>query len=347
MKFSLPERTELATPTGGRFQVATLEQADAFCRRLAQSHYENFPVGSVLVPKRLRRHFHSVYAFARIADDIADERGASTDERLAALDSFERLLTSTEQNTGNPVFIALHATLRELDIPTEPLQRLLVAFRMDSEFHAPRSIADVERYCFYSANPVGELVLRIYGLFTPERAHSADAICTGLQMANFWQDISRDRQASEDAGENTQIQGTQTQGRVWLPADLLAQYNITAADILSWQSHLRQTEASHSESPCDSITARLTACLHEAFDLTAAYFERGQRLLATIPYVRLRVELAVTLAGGMHILHRTRQMGLRILDERPALGLRDALSIGGRTLALLLGSLNSLMKNES
>jgi squalene synthase HpnC len=327
MKFSPDERAELTTPTGGRFQVQTLTQADEFCRKLAHAHYENFPVGSVFIPKRLRRHFYSVYAFARIADDIADEFGASIDERCAALDRFEQLLTDAEQNTGNPVFTSLYATMHKCGIPAVPLQRLLVAFRMDSEFHAPRSVADLERYCSFSANPIGELVLRIYGLYTAERAPYSDAICTGLQLVNFWQDISRDRQHNPASHKHY---------RVWLPDDILVKYGLSAEQFVVSEHRF-----------ADRINAKkLNACLHELFDITASYLERGIFLLSSLPDARLRIELAFTIAGGMRILHKTRLLGAKIVDERPVLGFVDTAALCLQTLWILGRSFTQRANNK-
>jgi hydroxysqualene synthase len=312
MTFSDAELHDLTTHTGGRFRVSSTEQAFSFCTRLAQSHYENFPVGSVLIPKQLRPHFYSIYAFSRIADDLADElcgglHGTAEQTRLAALHRFEALLTRAEQNNGNPVFTALHATMQQHAIPQEPLQRLLVAFQMDSAFHQPATFGDVLHYCTFSANPVGELVLRLYGLWDERRKPLSDAVCTALQLVNFWQDISRDR----------------ANGRVYIPKATLEQHGLAAAQILAAEERLEP-----------HVQAALERCLEELFLHTERLFEQGSYLLGTIPNGRLRWELAFTIAGGIRILERARRHGSYLLFTRPALGTADVFHIFVRAARL-------------
>lgn len=194
----------LIQPDGGHLRVADRTAADAWCRSLATSHYENFPVASYLVPAPLRRHMSSVYAISRLADDVGDEPWTTDrEERLQALAFLDAAIDRRIDTTGHPVLMALHATMNECGLPPSLFHRLFEAFRRDVHFRAPASWNDLLEYCHYSANPVGELVLHLTGDATPEAVDRSDAVCTALQITNFLQDQSRD----------TQI------GRTYLPID--------------------------------------------------------------------------------------------------------------------------------
>lgn len=175
----------------------TLEDAAyAHCSQIASSHYENFPVASVLVPLRMRKHLVAFYAFSRKADDIADEPWTSSvQDRLAALHKLEQALTDPSSKSTDPVIIATRASLRDCNIPPTPLLRLLEAFRRDVHFIAPLTWEDVLTYCSFSANPVGELFLRLDHNGSPvstEALAASNAVCTALQVTNFLQDLSVD-----------------------------------------------------------------------------------------------------------------------------------------------------------
>lgn len=189
--------------------VASADAAYAWCMGLATSHYENFPVASVLLPSHMRRHIGAVYAFSRVGDDIGDEPWTtSVDERLAGLADMDALADAAAlgpMDEGNAITVALSHTIRACALPVGPLHALIAAFRQDVLFSTLRTWDDIDAYCRNSANPVGELVLRISGSWTPEAAVASDAICTGLQLVNFWQDLSLDR----------------PRGRNYLPATLL------------------------------------------------------------------------------------------------------------------------------
>jgi squalene synthase HpnC len=316
MKYSPEELIELTTESGGRFRVGSVEESFKFCTQRARAHYENFPVASVLLPRVLRPHFYSVYCFARLADDIADEPGLAENVRLDRLNALARLLRQAEQIDGNPVFTALAHTRQQYDLPLEPFERLLQAFRMDSQFSQPRTFDDLEHYCQYSANPVGELVLRLYRLHSPLRQDYADALCTGLQLANFWQDLSVDRQGAY-------------QHRITLPADVLERYGITPEEIL-----LNTVDGK-----------RLLACLHDVYAATRQYFDKGQTLLAMIPSLRLRAELALTLASGKRILRKTEAAGRTILERRPRLQKTDIAPIFSTSLLLFCASFFSTCRS--
>lgn len=174
----------------------TEDTAYATCARIATSHYENFPVASVLVPLRMRKHLFALYAFSRTADDLADEPWTSnTSERLCALENLEALIVDPRIPSDDPVIVAVRATLRDCQLPTTPLERLLEAFRRDVAFVAPATWEEVLTYCSFSANPVGELFLRLdhgHRSVSGEALEASDSICTALQITNFLQDLSID-----------------------------------------------------------------------------------------------------------------------------------------------------------
>jgi len=183
----------LIQPDGGRERVADLPAAMAWCRALATSHYENFPVASILVPAPLRRHMSSIYAIARLGDDVGDEPWTTDPaERLKALAFLDAAVDRVIDTTGHPVFTALYATMDACGLPPSLFHRLFEAFRRDVDFRAPESWDDVLEYCHYSANPVGELVLHVAGGASPDAVRKSDAICTALQITNFIQDQQRD-----------------------------------------------------------------------------------------------------------------------------------------------------------
>jgi len=203
-------------------QAKAVAEAYEACTEMARAHYENFPVGR-LVPKKMQPHVHAVYAFARYADDLADEgyagsakepgaRDAMTpEERLAALDDWQRQLCSPPGTPGRHfIFTALHETIRELDLPRGLFTDLLSAFKQDVVKRRYANFAEVLDYCRRSANPVGRLVLLLHGKRDEELHLLADHICTGLQLANFWQDVGVDLEKD----------------RVYLPEDDQKKYGV-------------------------------------------------------------------------------------------------------------------------
>jgi len=200
----------VASPKTNKTNVSDREQkAYAFCLELASSHYENFPVGSALLPAAIRPFIAAVYAFARTADDIADEADAlgghtTPAARHAALDGLERSLLLAADGSASdeePIFVALAHTFANTNLDAQPFLNLLAAFRMDVDFVAPQTWDDVLHYCSLSANPVGEIILKLADECTPEALRASNDVCTALQLTNFWQDRSRDLPA----------------GRVYLP----------------------------------------------------------------------------------------------------------------------------------
>ncbi|MEN6557078.1 MAG: squalene synthase HpnC, partial [Thermoguttaceae bacterium] len=170
----------------------SLAESQRYCRRLARRHYENFTVASRLLPGGLRQHFCNVYAYCRWADDLADETGDPACS-LLLLDQWESQLRQCYQGEAvHPIFVALAETIRQFDIPQQTFADLLTAFRQDQRVTRYETAEQLLRYCRCSANPVGRLVLHLARCCTPERTEWSDAVCTGLQLANFCQDDARD-----------------------------------------------------------------------------------------------------------------------------------------------------------
>ena len=219
----LLERGWSALPAEYRMpeQRPTLDQARAYCQRLATTHYENFHVASWFLPTRLRPHFYSIYAYCRISDDLGDEVG-NREQSLALLDMWGGELDACYRGEArHPVFVALAETIRACDIPQQPFADLLVAFRQDQNVPRYQTMDDVLDYCRYSANPVGRLVLYACGYREPEMFRLSDFTCTALQLANFWQDVS----------------GDYARGRIYLPFEDMKRFAVDEGDHCQARSH--------------------------------------------------------------------------------------------------------------
>jgi phytoene synthase len=277
--------------------VVDLPAAYAACGRLAAAHYENFPVASLLVPRSMRRHIAAVYAFARTADDFADEGSLTPDERLRLLDRWlDRLhrcadgrqpvdLIAGEPPGTRDLFVALGATIREMALPQKPFEDLLSAFRQDVTVTRYRAWEDLFEYSRRSANPVGRLVLRIAGYRDPALDLQSDAICTALQFTNFWQDLKSDFQ----------------RGRIYVPQEELRTCGALERDLLN-----------------SRLTQPWRQVLMSAVTRTRDLFERG-RPLCSVVNGRLRHELRATWLGGMHVLDRLERAEFDPLMSRPRL----------------------------
>jgi len=279
--------------------TVSLDAAYRECERIARSHDENFTVGSWLLPRRMRRHLAALYAFARTADDVADEGAAAPHARLAALAELERSLAEAfaGRATG-PLFVALGATAAELELPIEPLRDLLTAFRRDVEFRPFATFEDLRGYCRCSADPVGRLVLRLFGHRDPALDALSDDVCTGLQLANFWQDLSVDL----------------ARGRLYVPLEDLDRFGIAEPEL------------------CLSRTT------HRVRRLLAFEVDRARRLLASGSELarhvdrRLAYEVRLFAGGGLAILQRIESVGFEVLAARPALAARDKARVAVRAL---------------
>ena len=277
--------TAIDLPHVGAHDVAALDAAFAECERIAREHYENFSLGSRLLPRALRRHIAAIYAFARTADDLADEEPDSA-RALAALDEWERGLRACYAGAPtHPIFVALAETVRQFHIPIDPFLRLLTAFRMDAEFRGFERFDDLLHYCAHSANPVGHLVLSLFESADAERCARADDICTALQLTNFWQDLGVDL----------------AKGRIYLPREDMARFGYGADEL-----------AGHAVTPAFRELMRFEC------ERTRALFERGLPLAEMLPRQQGR-EVRLFAWGGMAILDRLEQVGYDAFTARPTL----------------------------
>ena len=259
--------------------VATVGVAKRYCAHVTKSHYENFSVVSLLLPRRLVPHFHAVYAYCRWADDLADETAGGA-ESLAHLAWWRtELLACYSGSPRHPVTVALRETIRRFNIPPEPFLNLLVAFEQDQRVKRYHTFEQLLGYCRHSADPVGRLVLHLFECFDEERAVLSDEVCTGLQLANFWQDVSRDYAI----------------GRVYLPAEDRARFG--------W-------------SESDGCTPAFRELMQFQVERTKGFFDRGSKLLPLLPReARGTVELFV--AGGRAILDAIERIDYEVWNMRP------------------------------
>lgn len=263
-----------------------VEAAYRHCWQIATTHYENFSVGSWLLPRHLRRHIAAIYAFARTADDFADEGELSAEQRLARLADWQRKLDACYAGTAtDPVFVALADTIQRFDIPSAPFHQLLAAFRYDSEFRAFASFDALRDYCRGSADPVGHLILYLFGYRDAERQALADQICTGLQLTNFWQDIAVDA----------------AKGRVYVPQADLDRFGCSREDLLSG----RMT---------DGVRQLLIFQVGRA----RAMLREGLRLCELVDR-RLAREVKLFAWGGLAILDRIEAADYDVFRSRPVL----------------------------
>ena len=278
-----------------------LARAYAACEALARSHYENFPVASRLLPAPMRPHVAAVYAFARVADDIADEGAVPAAERLVQLNAWQRRLhaaVNVEAVEGAPhehedlIVAALAHSIRSLDLPIALFDDLLSAFGQDTMTTRYASWSDVFDYCRRSANPVGRLVLRIAGVRDAVLERSSDALCTALQLANFWQDFGRDWRS----------------GRLYVPRDVQTASGASERDLV--------------DAPAGPLPASWSAALAQCVAVTRDQFAAGRAVCDGVRG-RLRYELRLTWLGGQRILERVDRARRELLTYRPTLGGSD------------------------
>jgi squalene synthase HpnC len=277
----------------------TIEEARTWCRRLAESHYENFHVASWFLPKALRPHFQSIYAYCRVSDDLGDEVG-STAQALALLDQWGHELDECyEGRARHPVFVALGETIRACSIPKEPFADLLTAFRQDQTVTRYASMNAVLGYCRYSANPVGRLVLYACGEVSEENCRLSDATCSALQLANFWQDVR------VDFGK----------GRVYLPQDDMQRFGVNDETIAS-----------------GIATPEFRALLRFEVDYARSLFEQGLPLIGRVNR-DLALDLDLFSRGGLEILRAIERRDYDVLSARPAISKRTKLALALRALS--------------
>lgn len=289
---------KFAPPDGAPPGPWTVAAGYRWCERMASSHYENFPVASKFLPPHLRPHVAAIYAFARTADDFADEPRFEG-RRSQALGAWESLLEACyHREVQHPVFIALRDTVRRHNIPIGPLRALLTAFRMDLTKHRYATFSELLGYCTHSANPVGQLVLFVHGHHEPALHRFSDEICSALQIANFLQDLSVDI----------------PRGRVYIPADDLVHFGVSYDDMLGRR-----------------VTEEFRELMHYEVSRVRAMFHRGRPLIRKVS-PGLSMELDATWRGGMAILQRIEDLEYSTLTVRPTLEKRDMAGIALRSL---------------
>jgi squalene synthase HpnC len=276
-----------ALPESYRIPVTapSLEEARAYCERLAKSHYENFSVATWFLPKRLRQHFYNVYAYCRISDDLGDEVG-DPQQSLELLDQWEAELNACYAGPPkHPVFVALAETVKQFGIPQHEFSDLLIAFRQDQTITRFETFDDILAYCRYSANPVGHLVLYLCGYSDAERQQLSDYTCTALQLANFWQDVF------VDYGK----------GRVYLPLEDLRRFGATGEDIAQGRA-----------------TPQFVAMMKFEVERARDWFARGLPLVKMVNR-ELAIDLELFSRGGQEILNAIERQGYDVLRARPAI----------------------------
>lgn len=260
-----------------------LPAARAYCAHVAKSHYENFTVVSLLLPRRLVPHFHAVYAYCRWSDDLADETAGGQ----VALDLIAwwrgELLSCYDGTPRHPVAVALRETVRRFNIPPQPFLDLLVAFEQDQRVKRYDTFEQLLGYCRNSANPVGRLVLHLFECYCERRAALSDEVCTGLQLANFWQDVARDLDI----------------GRVYLPAEDRARFGYPDADL----------EARR-------FTPAFRDLMRFQVERARAFFDRGAALLPLLPRAA-RVDVDLFSRGGYAILSAIERANYDVWTRRP------------------------------
>ena len=259
----------------------SLEDAYAYCASMAKGHYENFTVASLLLPKGLRPYFHAVYAFCRRTDDLGDEAAG---DRLSLLDAWERELVHVYGgHPTDPIMVALQDVVRRFEIPDEPFRLLIQANRMDQGEVRFETYEELQHYCEHSANPVGRMVLYLFGDTTEESRRLSDATCTALQLTNFWQDVRRDYEA----------------GRVYIPREDMARFGVTEQDLALPRG-----------------TPAFKNLLRFEVGRAQELFEEGLPLVDRVQG-RAKLDIALFSQGGMRVLDAIRERDYDVLRKRP------------------------------
>ena len=262
----------------------TVEDAFAICERLARTHYENFSLGTRLLPADLRPHFYSVYAFCRGVDDLGDEVAG---DRAALLDSWEAELRACYAGEPrHPYFMALQTTIAEFDIPQEPFLRLIEANRRDQTVNRYPDFDSLLDYCDHSADPVGRIVLYVFGHREPELHELSDHTCTALQLTNFWQDVARDY----------------AMDRIYLPESTMQEFGTSEDDIAA-----------------GTATPGFRAALKYEVERARGMFRDGTPLIERV-VKPARVDIALFTAGGLAVLRTIERQDYDVLSKRPSLG---------------------------
>lgn len=284
-KYRFLEHLEKFGPDGSK-QVISVDEALRYCKDLSEQHYENFSVVTLLLKKSLRPHFANIYAYCRWSDDLSDEV-ASTDESLKLLQWWRSELDRCfDGSASHPVFIALQSTIRIFQLPKEPFSDLIDAFEQDQRVNRYATFDELKEYCARSANPVGRLVLHLGKSATESNIELSDSICTGLQLANFLQDVARDQDID----------------RIYLPAETLERFGYSESELRS-----------------KNFNAAFRDLMTFEVNRAEQFFLDGADLVNRVDSaISKSVELFVR--GGLGILSAIRQINHNVLSKRPKLG---------------------------
>lgn len=293
-----------AVPPTNEFAPIDLPQSQRWCRRLATSHYENFLVASILLPRSLRQPFYNIYAFCRTADDFADESD-SRDRAVEQLSQLQRDIDAlfAGRAPSHSFFPALADTVRSFGLEKRPFDDLISAFCQDQDVSRYAEMGPILDYCSRSANPVGRLLLQLADCSNPTTRELSDQICTGLQLANFWQDVARDYQI----------------GRIYLPEDRCQAFGVR-------ESMLDKSMLGESET-----AAPLRELLAELCDETEAYFRRGLPLADHVPSW-FAADVKLFAHGGLATLDAIRKSKFDVIRRRPKVGKMKQLSLVARAM---------------
>ena len=260
-----------------------LKKAFQKCEQLARSHYENFHVGTRLLPSNTRHHFYAIYAFCRGVDDIGDEFQG---DRIQMLEQWATQLRLCYQHTPeHPYFIALQKTIQEFKLPQEPFLKLIEANRRDQKKCRYNNFNELLDYCDHSANPVGQIVLTVFDYHNPDLYKLSDFTCTALQLTNFWQDVVRDYQM----------------GRIYIPKQDMDKFGVT-------NKMIEEKNAS----------PEFKNLMKFEVNRTREFFVKGYELVSRIQN-RSKFEIALFTAGGLSVLQDIEQRDYDVLTERPKL----------------------------
>jgi hydroxysqualene synthase len=262
----------------------SLENAYLYCKKIATEHYENFPVGSLFFPKGKRKYIYCIYSFARMADDIADSDKLSEIEKINGLNELDRKLDSIERgkDVEDEIFIALKDTMKSLDIPVQEFKDLLTAFKQDAIKQRYQEFKELLKYSKYSANPIGHLVLYVSGIKDERLFNLSDNICTALQLANFWQDVSLDAKI----------------GRVYIPFEEMQKNNY------NYELLFEGIENNN-----------FITLMKSLVDETRIIFRNGKELENYLSG-RLKCEFRTIYRGGMSILKQIESINYKVLTKR-------------------------------
>lgn len=264
----------------------SLAEAEEYCRRLARTHYENFSVATWFLPQRLRQPFFNIYAYCRISDDLGDEVGDPA-ASLQLLDQWEEELEACYAGQPrHPVFVALAGTVKQFDIPKQEFANLLKAFRQDQTIRRYETFDDLLGYCLNSANPVGHLVLYLCSYRDAERQELSDFTCTGLQLANFWQDVSLDYDGKD---------------RIYLPLEDLRRFGVSQDDLKQHQN-----------------TAAFRQMMKFEVERARDWFRHGEPLISKVDR-ELALDIELFTRGGQEILNAIEAQDYAVLGRRPSI----------------------------